>query len=220
LGTNRLTLDDVPKLVYIDQILKETLRVYPTAPTFTVCSDTDTVLAGKYQIKKTDDLVILIPTLHRDPTVWGQYADDFNPDNFAPEKVGKLPPNAFKPFGNGMRACIGRYFALQEATMVLAQIIQQFDLIEEDPSYQLKIKEQLTIKPYNFKIRARPRGTMILSAPILQSTQMPLVPVSPVTGETPLLVLFGSNSGSSESFASRIASGAKAQGETFDFSCS
>ena len=59
----------------------------------------------------------------------------------------KLPPNAWKPFGNGQRACIGRPFAMQEAQLVMSMILQRFDLIEEDPSYQLWSAETLTLKP-------------------------------------------------------------------------
>ena len=84
--------------------------------------------------------------LHRDPSVWGENAEVFNPDNFAPEKEAALPPNAYKPFGNGQRACIGRQFALQEATLVIGMILQRFKLIDHT-RYELKIKETLTMKP-------------------------------------------------------------------------
>lgn len=48
-----------------------------------------------------------------------------------------LPPNAFKPFGDGPRACIGRAFAEQEMTMAVALIIQNFQVEMADPSYNL-----------------------------------------------------------------------------------
>nr|BAJ96920.1 predicted protein [Hordeum vulgare subsp. vulgare] len=218
LGTDRITIDHIPKLVYLNQILKETLRLYPSAPAFTVASEEDTVLGGKYQIKKSDDVVVFIAGLHRDPTVWGPNVEEFDPDRFSPEKMGTLPPNSWKPFGNGMRACIGRFFAIQEVTLVLALILQQFDLIEENPSYQLKIREALTIKPENFFIRVKTRGTAPHVTPIsLQPPQKGITekaystPAN-VEANTPLLVLYGSNSGSSESFASRIASESKLNG--------
>ena len=49
--------------------------------------------------------------LHRDRSVWGDDAEEYNPDHFRPETRSQLPPNAFKPFGSGQRACIGRQFA-------------------------------------------------------------------------------------------------------------
>ncbi len=61
--------------------------------------------------------MVLMPMLHRDPTVWGDDVEAFRPERFAPEATEKLPPNAWKPFGNGQRACIGRPFAMQEAQL-------------------------------------------------------------------------------------------------------
>src|SRR5580704_16578819 len=61
------------------------------------------------------------------------------------------PPNAYKPFGTGQRACIGRQFALQEATLVLAMLLQRFEFVDF-ANYQLETKQTLTIKPANFII--------------------------------------------------------------------
>ena len=94
--------------------------------------------------------------LHRDPAVWGEHAEVFNPDNFSRENEAARPANAYKPFGNGQRACIGRQFALQEATLVLGMILQRFKLIDHT-RYKLQIKESLTMKPDGFKIKVRLR---------------------------------------------------------------
>jgi cytochrome P450 len=69
---------------------------------------------------------VLIPSLHRDRGVWGEDAEEWNPDHMSSERVAALPPNAYKPFGTGQRACIGRQFALQEATLVLGMLLQRF----------------------------------------------------------------------------------------------
>jgi cytochrome P450/NADPH-cytochrome P450 reductase len=84
--------------------------------------------------------------LHRLKDIWGDDAEEFNPDHFAPERRDSLPPNAFRPFGSGQRACIGRQFALQEATLVLAMLMQRFEFVDH-ANYQLKVKESLTLKP-------------------------------------------------------------------------
>jgi cytochrome P450/NADPH-cytochrome P450 reductase len=59
----------------------------------------------------------------------------------------KAFPNCWKPFDNGIRACIGRAFAWQHALLVLVLLLQSFDFSMYDPSYQLRIKQTLTIKP-------------------------------------------------------------------------
>ncbi len=63
----------------------ETLRLWPTAPAFAVQPREDTLLGGRYAVTPADALLVLIPTLHRDPSVWGDDVERFRPDRFAPE---------------------------------------------------------------------------------------------------------------------------------------
>jgi cytochrome P450 / NADPH-cytochrome P450 reductase len=218
LGSERPRVEDLAKLRYIEQILQETLRLWPTAPAFAVTPHAPTTISGRYPVTPDDTLLVLIPTLHRDPKVWGEAAEAFRPERFAPDAAEKLPPNAWKPFGNGMRSCIGRGFALQEAQLVLSMILQRFDLTEADPCYTLEVAETLTLKPHGFRIRARRRGEVT----VRPRSAVPTAPQRKLTvkaaagpgleATTPLLVLYGSNSGSSEAFANRIAGEATAQG--------
>lgn len=151
------TFAQVHQLQYISQILKESLRFSPTIPAFTRHSnDDETVIGGKYLIRTEQPVTILTYMLHRDKSVWGDDAEEFNPGHFSPEAEQARPANAYMPFGNGQRACIGRTFAMQEATLVLGLILQRFQLINPH-NYQLKIKETLTIKPDDFKIQVKPR---------------------------------------------------------------
>jgi cytochrome P450/NADPH-cytochrome P450 reductase len=143
----------VHRLEYISQILKEALRLYPPAPAFTRQPiAADAVIGGKYRITQEPGVSVLIPTLHRDASIWGDDAEAFNPDHFAPEAEQALPANAYKPFGTGMRACIGRQFAMQEAALVLGMILQRFELIDS-ASYLLRIHETLTEKPDGFTMQ-------------------------------------------------------------------
>lgn len=215
----------VNQLQYITQILKETLRLWPTAPAFGLYPYEDTVIGGKYKIKHTDTINVLLPMLHRDKNIWGEDAETFNPDNFTPEAEAKRPANAYKPFGNGQRACIGRQFALQEATLVLGMILQRFKLIDHT-RYQLKIKETLTLKPDDLRIKVRRRlpvvgdrssvvgGQQVTGAN--DEAQKPTtdyrLPATSQLHNTPLLVLFGSNMGTAEELARRIAQDAEANG--------
>jgi hypothetical protein len=157
----------VHQLQYITQILKETLRLWPTAPGFTRhCYADETVIGGKYKISKENPLTVLTPMLHRDKSVWGEDAEEFKPEHFSPEAEQSRPGNAYKPFGSGQRACIGRTFAMQEATLVLGMILQRFQLIDHK-HYQLKIKETVTIKPENFKIQIKPRTDFARSVTVV-----------------------------------------------------
>jgi cytochrome P450/NADPH-cytochrome P450 reductase len=206
------TFEHINKLTYIDQILKETLRLWPTAPVFGLQSYEDTTIGKKYEIKKEDTVFVLLPSLHRSPKVWQGDVEAFVPERFESENVNQLPPNVFKPFGNGQRACIGRPFAVQEATLVLAMILQRFDLSMANPNYELKVKETLTLKPDNFFIKAKRRDIEINTVQKSVMAKSKSLEQSTTTHHTPLLVLFGSNSGSCQDFAYRISTDATAQG--------
>jgi cytochrome P450/NADPH-cytochrome P450 reductase len=157
LGAGPPRFGDLPKLRYVDQVLKESLRLWPTAPAFAVRAREATVLGGRYPVGADDVMLILLPSLHRDPSAWGDDVEAFRPERFDPEAGRKIPPGAWKPFGNGQRACIGRPFAMQEAALVVARMLQRFDLVPDDPAYRLRVKETLTLKPEGFRIRVRPR---------------------------------------------------------------
>ena len=218
------------QLPYVSQILEETLRLWPTAPAFTRRPYKDAVLGGKYKIEADRGVVVLTGMLHRDQKIWGDDPETFDPDRFSPENRAKIPPNAYKPFGTGQRACIGRQFALQEATLVLAMLLQRFEFVDF-ANYQLETKQTLTIKPANFILRVKPRAkrasTAFFAAP-QQATSPIAAPAasapSPASAAatdpdtavdahaTPLLVLFGSNLGTAEGIAHRVADDARSRG--------
>jgi cytochrome P450 / NADPH-cytochrome P450 reductase len=212
LGDGAPTFEQVRQLKFIGQILKESLRLWPTAPAFAVYPAEDTLLAGKYKIRAGEGVTVLIPMLHRDPLLWPD-PERFDPSRFTPEAEAARPSYAFKPFGNGQRACIGNQFALQEATLVLGMILRRFELIDHT-DYKLVVKETLTLKPDNFHLRIReraerPQATQRASAPTPQATPA----ASRVASHgTPLLVLYGSNMGSAEAIARQLADEADARG--------
>lgn len=217
--------EDLPRLDHIDHILRETLRLHPPAPAFGVTPFESTTIGGPdgYEVNPGDSILVLLPLMHRDPEVW-ENPDRFDPSRFEFEKANALPPHAWKPFGNGQRSCIGRGFALQEATLMLAIILQNFDLEFEDPSYELHIKETLTIKPEDFRIRVRRRHPeLILPGTPAAATadddapdaaaDAPASPFSDVPEHhTPMQILYGSNADTARSFGQRVAERARAAG--------
>ena len=138
------------------------------------------------------------------------------------ERRNEQFPNCWKPFGNGMRACIGRPFAWQEALLVLAILLQNFNFSMEDASYQLQIKQTLTIKPKDFYMRAHLRSGITATSleRSLSSTAMSKPPPSdgaPATKQQsasgkPISIYYGSNTGTCEALANRLASDAANHG--------
>lgn len=220
LGTDTAVLptyQQVLGLTYVTQILNETLRLWPTAPAFTRYPYEDVVLGG-YAFPKGSSITALTPMLHRLPEIWGSDAEEFNPDHFTPETRAAIPPNAFRPFGAGQRACIGRQFAMQEAVLVLGMILQRFELVDSF-DYTLKIKESLTLKPDGLMVTLRRRpgrttGSTPASLQVAAAPKPEVAPPVPIADRhnTPLLILFGSNLGTAEGIATRIAQGGTDRG--------
>jgi cytochrome P450 / NADPH-cytochrome P450 reductase len=208
------TYAQVNQLTYIEQVLKESLRLWPTAPVFALSPYKDEPIGGKYRMRKNYQIVVLSPMLHRDPKIWGAHADVFNPDNFSREAERNRPANAYKPFGNGQRACIGRQFALQEAALVLGMILHRFKLVDHT-RYRLTLKETLTVKPDGFRIKVRRRAprervAVPAAAVTVGGATVPAAAAVPARltharHDTPLLVLYGSNLGTAEEVARRLA---------------
>jgi len=213
LGAESATFEHLPRLGYLDQILKETLRLWPTAPAFNVAPFEDTTLGGRYDIPAGQPILVLIPQLHRDKVAWGEDAEIFDPERFSPERAATIPANAWKPFGNGQRSCIGRGFALQEAMLFLAKLLQRFEITAADPGYALQIKHTLTMKPEGLFIHVRRRDVRIEPAHHTAVTQARQAePPAAVPNGVPIRVLYGSNAGTSKDFAQRIANDAGRRG--------
>jgi cytochrome P450 len=118
------TLDDVPKLKYTEQVLTESLRLYPPAWGTARIAMEDHEIGG-YHIPKGAGVSLTQWTMHRDPR-WFTNPEVFRPERWEDGLAKRLPRFAYFPFGGGPRQCIGNTFALMEATLVLATIAQKF----------------------------------------------------------------------------------------------
>ncbi|AXT85810.1 cytochrome P450 [Aeromicrobium sp. A1-2] len=150
------TFEQVAKFRYLRRVLDEGLRLWPTAPAFARSPRETTVLSSGHTMRPEDWAIVVLPMLHRDPAVWGDDADQFDPDRFLPERSRGRLPHSYKPFGTGERSCIGRQFALHEAILVLARLLHRYD-IAGDPDYELEIVERLTLMPKGFELTMTPR---------------------------------------------------------------
>ncbi|CAK7265075.1 hypothetical protein SEPCBS57363_001399 [Sporothrix epigloea] len=228
-GKGPITVDMVNKLKFVPAVLRETLRVHSTIPAIGMTALKDETLAGgKYAVRAGEAITLLLAKAHLDPAVWGDDAREFRPermldDNFA--RITKEHPNCWKPFGNGSRACIGRPFAWQEALLTMAMLLQNFNFRFDDASYQLRVKETLTMKPDGFFIRAQLRNGLTptllekrLSGSSSETGSGNRTPtldkeaaLTSTTGQA-ISIYYGSNSGTCEAMANRIAADAPAHG--------
>ena len=122
-GTADIGAAHVERLVLTQQVIKESMRLYPPVPLMTRQAVTDTVLGG-HAIKAGTSLVMPIYAIHRHARRWHE-PDAFDPERFAPDREQALPRYQYLPFGAGPRICIGMAFALLEATAILATLLQR-----------------------------------------------------------------------------------------------
>ncbi len=141
---------DLPKLVYMQQVLNEVLRLYPAAYLFAREAVVDDVLDG-YPIP-ANTLIFISPFVgHRDPKYWPD-PERFDPERFTPEQVTSRPRHVYYPFGEGPHVCIGNNFAVMEMQLILAMALQRFRL-RLVPDHPIAFKPEATLRPkYGMKM--------------------------------------------------------------------
>ncbi|RYC93528.1 Bifunctional cytochrome P450/NADPH--P450 reductase [Fusarium oxysporum f. sp. narcissi] len=223
-GKGPIQVEHLSKLPYLNGVLRETLRLNATIPLFTVEAFEDTLLGNKYPVKAGETIINLLAKSQLDPTVFGDDADKFRPERMFDENFARMNkefPNSWKPFGNGMRACIGRPFAWQESLLVMVMLLQNFNFVL-DPNYHLGFKQTLTIKPKDMYMRAVLRDNLTPTTLERRLAGLPVLATGEANGTNgesadaedgiPITILYGSNSGTCESLAQRVATDAAQHG--------
>lgn len=124
LGDRDPAVTDLPSLPFLDAVVRETLRLYPPAPSIGRLAAVDLDLAG-HRLRKGTTVVVSPWVTHRDP----RFFEDplvFRPERWLDGLAGRLPRLAYFPFGAGPRSCIGASFAILEAQLVLATVLRRF----------------------------------------------------------------------------------------------
>ncbi len=153
LPTNSLPgREDIGGLVYLEQVINETMRLYPPGWIFSRRSVVDHEL-GPYDVPAGTDIYISPYILHRTAEYWPE-PERFDPDRFAADRLTDDEQAAFIPFSLGPRRCIGEYFALMEMKLNLALLVPQFrlkrvqdELPDLDLGINLRSKGSIRLKP-------------------------------------------------------------------------
>jgi cytochrome P450 len=158
------TVADLPHLPYLRMVLEEALRLYPPAWMIARAARADDVIGG-YPIP-AGTTVFLSPYLtHRHPDVWPE-PERFDPERFGAERAAARPPGAYFPFAAGPRACLGAPLAMLEAQLIVAQVIQAYDvaLVGGQPVVP---QPRLTLRPRHgvpMVVRGRPAAAAVAGA--------------------------------------------------------
>ncbi|WP_158501574.1 cytochrome P450 [Vitiosangium sp. GDMCC 1.1324] len=148
------TAEDLPRLSYLLQIVKETLRLYP--PAAAIGRETlEEVELGGYRLPAKQFIMISPYTLHRVARYYPE-PERFIPERFRPEEEKQRPRNAFLPFATGVHTCMGNHFALMEMQLSLASMLQKihFELV---PGQDIRPKLLITVKASSARFIIRHR---------------------------------------------------------------
>ena len=120
------TLADLPNLPLTRMVLEESMRLYPPAWGIDRRAEHSDVVGG-YEIPAGAAIAISPYVVHHLPAYWNN-PEGFDPSRFAPANSAGRPQYAYFPFGGGPRRCIGMRFAMAQMQLVLAAVLQQFEL--------------------------------------------------------------------------------------------
>ncbi|WP_135826247.1 cytochrome P450 [Halorussus ruber] len=155
LGGETPTFRDLPNLTYLEQVVKESMRLYPPVPSI-VREPVEDDRVGDYRLPAGETVSMSQHVVHRDPR-WYDDPMAFRPERWTGDFEQSLPRLAYFPFAAGPRRCIGDRFAMLEARLVLATILQRFHL-EQVSGPSMDLRMSITArpkKPVEMKIHER-----------------------------------------------------------------
>ncbi|XP_063381057.1 cytochrome P450 6B2-like [Cydia fagiglandana] len=126
--SNRIEMDTLNELQYLDQVFSETLRMYPIGDTLQRKAANDYKLPGiDATIAKDQVVIVSVSGIHHDEKYYPE-PEKFDPDRFSPENVAARHPFAYLPFGLGPRHCIGMRFARVQSSVCIIRLLSKFRL--------------------------------------------------------------------------------------------
>ncbi len=143
-GAGSVKAEHIDKLVLTQQVLKESMRLFPPAPQFGRTALKDCTF-GPHEVKAGSTVMVPIYAIQRHKKYWTD-PDRFDPTRFEPAKESKMSRYQYMPFGAGPRICIGMAFAMIEATAILATLIRAAHF-ETPPNHNPEPISRVTLIP-------------------------------------------------------------------------
>ena len=143
-GGGRVRPSLIDELVYTNQVIQESMRLYPPAALIARAARRDIVLDNE-QIRAGSTVYVPVYAVHRHEKLWSE-PDRFDPSRFEPEAAKAIDRFCYLPFGAGPRTCIGQNFAQMEAVAVLASLLRSFRLTLR-PGHRPEPRLRVTLRP-------------------------------------------------------------------------
>ncbi|CAL1679504.1 unnamed protein product [Lasius platythorax] len=140
------SVKELSQLKYLERVIKETLRLYPSVP-FIFRKLAEDVKMGDYTLPKNATVSIEILYTHTNPQIWSD-PQKFDPDRFLPENSKHRNPYAYIPFSAGPRNCIGQRFALLEEKTILTAVLRKWRVKSVKTPDEVQYGAALILRPF------------------------------------------------------------------------
>ncbi len=143
------------ELIYTENVIKETMRLFPVLNFMGRETNNDeVVLSNGVSLPAGVNVAIDIFSLHRDESIWGPDANEFNPDRFSEDKIQMRHPYSFIPFSAGPRICIGHKYAWFSMKVQMVHLLKHFAFETSLKMKNIELKYETFLKPVsNFLVR-------------------------------------------------------------------
>jgi cytochrome P450 len=138
------TIKDISKLEYTERVFAESMRLYP--PAWAIGRQAiNNCKIGKYTIPAGSSILMSQYLMHRNPHYFPQ-PERFDPERWTPQEKARRPRFSYFPFGGGPRSCIGESFAWMEGILLIATIVQHWNMRHE-PGHLVVLQPLVTLRP-------------------------------------------------------------------------
>ncbi|KAF6226498.1 hypothetical protein HO133_009364 [Letharia lupina] len=176
-----LKREDLKKMTYLANVLKETLRLYPSVPVNTRTVHKTSILPrgggpdglSPVLVRKGDNVAFCVYAMHRRKDLYGEDAEEFRPERWEEDlPLYRDEVNAawgYLPFNGGPRVCLGQDFGLTETSYAVVRILQTFSVIEAGPFERPQAQEWLAYSSHSSQglkrvAKERQKMTLVMSA--------------------------------------------------------
>ncbi|KAK3908479.1 Cytochrome P450 4g15 [Frankliniella fusca] len=139
------TFEDTLEMKYLERCISETMRLYPPVPLIARHATENIQLKSGYVIPEGTSIVISQYLLHRDPETFPN-PEEFNPDNFLPERCVGRHFYSFIPFSAGPRSCVGRKYAMLKVKIMLSWVLRKFVVRADIPEENFRLTGDIILK--------------------------------------------------------------------------
>ncbi|CAI2327100.1 unnamed protein product [Caenorhabditis sp. 36 PRJEB53466] len=148
-----ITFDQLAKLKYVENAIKEALRIFPLASFANSRRCMRTTKLGETTVEAGVDVMLDTWTLHHDPSIWGPDVEEFRPERWETSSA-----HTFLSFGAGPRQCLGMRLAYLEQKILLAHVLRKHSFVANNKtSVPMKLVGRSTTRPADLWLSVKPR---------------------------------------------------------------